>query len=49
MTTLKINGKSVDVDVDPATPLLWVLRDVIGLPAPSLASAWPFAAPAQSI
>jgi isoquinoline 1-oxidoreductase alpha subunit len=31
MTTLKINGNSVSVDVDPATPLLWVLRDVIGL------------------
>jgi isoquinoline 1-oxidoreductase subunit alpha len=24
---LKINGKSRQVDVDPSTPLLWVLRD----------------------
>ena len=24
---LKINGQSRDVDVDPATPMLWVLRD----------------------
>ncbi|MBO0322900.1 (2Fe-2S)-binding protein [Muricauda sp. CAU 1633] len=24
---LKINGKSQEVDVDPSTPLLWVLRD----------------------
>ena len=31
MTRLNINGKSVDVDVDPEMPLLWVLRDVLGL------------------
>jgi len=31
MTRLNINGKSVDVDVDPEMPLLWVLRDVVGL------------------
>ncbi|WBL44380.1 (2Fe-2S)-binding protein [Algoriphagus halophytocola] len=24
---LKINGKSLSVDVDPSTPMLWVLRD----------------------
>ena len=28
---LKINGKSMQVDVDPDTPLLWVLRDHIKL------------------
>ena len=28
---LSINGKSVEVDVDPETPLLWVLRDTLGL------------------
>ncbi len=28
---LDINGQVHDVDVDPATPLLWVLRDTIGL------------------
>jgi len=28
---LTINGKSVEIDVDPETPLLWVLRDSIGL------------------
>lgn len=28
---LKINGKVQDVDVDPATPLLWVLRDHLHL------------------
>jgi isoquinoline 1-oxidoreductase subunit alpha len=29
--SLSINGKSHDVDVEPETPLLWVLRDTIGL------------------
>jgi aerobic-type carbon monoxide dehydrogenase small subunit (CoxS/CutS family) len=29
--TLSINGKSHEVDVEPETPLLWVLRDDIGL------------------
>ncbi len=29
--TLNINGASVSVDVDPQTPLLWVLRDTLGL------------------
>ena len=28
---LNINGKSERVDVEPETPLLWVLRDTIGL------------------
>jgi isoquinoline 1-oxidoreductase alpha subunit len=31
MATLSINGKSYEADVDPQTPLLWVLRDTIGL------------------
>ncbi len=29
--TLKVNGKELSIDVDPATPLLWVLRDGLGL------------------
>jgi aerobic-type carbon monoxide dehydrogenase small subunit (CoxS/CutS family) len=29
--TLKVNGKAIDVDVDPSTPLLWVLRETLGL------------------
>lgn len=29
--TLKINGKTHRLDVDPDTPLLWVLRDHVGL------------------
>jgi len=28
---LKVNGASHRVDVDPETPLLWVLRDTLGL------------------
>ncbi len=28
---LKVNGKQLTVDVDPATPLLWVLRDTLAL------------------
>jgi len=31
MTKLDINGRSYSVDVPPDTPLLWVLRDEIGL------------------
>ena len=31
MVTLNVNGKTQQVDVAPDTPLLWVLRDVIGL------------------
>jgi isoquinoline 1-oxidoreductase subunit alpha len=29
--SLKINGESKQVDADPATPLLWVLRDHLGM------------------
>lgn len=29
--TLNINGKKQTVDVDPATPMLWVLRDHLNL------------------
>ena len=31
MMKLKINGKSHEVDVDAKTPLLWVLRDTLGM------------------
>lgn len=31
MVTLTVNGKRQDVDADPSTPLLWVLRDTLGL------------------
>ena len=29
--TLKINGTPHEMDVDGDTPLLWVLRDVLGM------------------
>jgi isoquinoline 1-oxidoreductase subunit alpha len=29
--TIKVNGKAHSVDVDDDTPLLWVLRDVLGM------------------
>jgi isoquinoline 1-oxidoreductase subunit alpha len=31
MITLNINNKNYNLDVDPETPLLWVLRDTLGL------------------
>lgn len=31
MLSLLVNGKKKDVTLDPATPLLWVLRDHLGL------------------
>jgi nicotinate dehydrogenase subunit A len=34
MMTLKVNGRTENVDVDPATPLLFVLSDNLGLRGP---------------
>jgi isoquinoline 1-oxidoreductase subunit alpha len=31
MITLKINGQPRDVDTSPDTPLLWALRDLLGM------------------
>jgi len=31
MARLTVNGKSHDIDVEPEMPLLWVLRDELGL------------------
>jgi isoquinoline 1-oxidoreductase alpha subunit len=31
MVKVTINNKNYELDIDPETPLLWVLRDVIGL------------------
>jgi isoquinoline 1-oxidoreductase subunit alpha len=31
MSRLVVNGKTHDIDADPNTPLLWVLREQIGL------------------
>ena len=31
MSTLHINGKDRQVDADPSTPILWALRDTLGM------------------
>lgn len=31
MLTLNVNGEAKNADVEPDTPLLWVLRDTLGL------------------
>ncbi len=31
MYTLNVNGKALEVDVESDTPLLWVLRDTLGM------------------
>lgn len=31
---LNVNGKKMSVDADPSTPLLWVLREKLGLTGP---------------
>src|SRR6201987_912163 len=31
MAKLSINGKTIDVDVEPDTPLLWAIRENVGL------------------
>ena len=31
MASLDINGKTHDVNADPSTPLLWVIRDSVGM------------------
>ena len=30
MTALNVNGREHTVDADPAMPLLWALRDILG-------------------
>jgi len=31
MTTLNVNGRDHAVDADPGTPILWALRDTLGM------------------
>lgn len=31
MIALSVNGEARELDADPATPLLWILRDTLGL------------------
>ena len=46
--TLRVNGRSHTVDVEPATPLLYVLRNDLGLRGRASAAGWGSAAPARS-
>src|ERR1700741_2021185 len=32
MATIRINGTPHNIDVDPQMPLLWAIRDIVGLP-----------------
>ncbi len=34
MATLNVNGKTIDVEVDDSTPLLWALREQLGCVVP---------------
>jgi isoquinoline 1-oxidoreductase subunit alpha len=38
---IKVNCNQFDVDADPATPLLWVLRDHLGLTGTKYGCGWP--------
>lgn len=31
MITIRVNGEAINVDAEPSTPLLWVLRDNLGI------------------
>ncbi len=31
MSTLHVNGREHTVSVDPSTPILWTLRDTLGM------------------
>jgi isoquinoline 1-oxidoreductase alpha subunit len=39
MVTLNVNGKPYEVDVDSDTPLLWAIRDGIGLTGTNMVAA----------
>jgi isoquinoline 1-oxidoreductase alpha subunit len=32
MTTIRINGTPRNIDADPQMPLLWAIRDILGMP-----------------
>ena len=39
MIQFELNGRSVEADVDSEMPILWVVRDVLGLQAEDVTSA----------
>jgi len=46
MLSLKVNGKVFAVDVEAETPLLWVIRDTIGLTGTKYGCPWRISAQA---
>jgi hypothetical protein len=46
---LKVNGVSRQVDVDPATPVLWVLREHLQLTGTKYGCGWPPVVPVPFI
>jgi aerobic-type carbon monoxide dehydrogenase small subunit (CoxS/CutS family) len=44
--TLKVNGSSHTVDIDPTTPLLYILRNDLGLQGPYRRRGGPLLHPA---
>jgi len=46
MIALRINGTSHSVDAEPDMPLLWVLRDLLGMNGTKFGCGSPCAAPA---
>jgi isoquinoline 1-oxidoreductase alpha subunit len=48
MITLTINKEKQEVDAPADTPLLWVLRDILGLTGTKFGCAWHNAEPVRS-
>ena len=49
MSTFTVNGKSQNFNGDPETPLLWYLRDIVGMTGTKFGCGGRCAAPAPSI
>ena len=47
--TLSVNGKTHTVDVEPSTPLLYILRNDLGLQGPGSVAGWASAEHARCI
>ena len=45
---LDINGQVQNIDVEPNMPLLWAIREVVGLTVPSMAVVSPSVVPVPS-
>jgi isoquinoline 1-oxidoreductase alpha subunit len=48
MIQLKVNGADQSFNGEPEMPLLWYLRDILGLTGSKLGAALDFAAPVPS-